>query len=127
MKAMGRMTRNERIAVLERRAAHLAARIARDPRDLSYDKRELAALNWAVGALRRSETPATRGSSVSDDDLRDMLERALEPVLPVDAMPGSAGTVVEMMVDAYRFMYGRSTGTRPAGILSVPTTEGRRG
>lgn len=55
------MTRDERLAVLERRAAHLAARIANDLRDLSYDKRELAALNWAVRALRRSEAPLRCG------------------------------------------------------------------
>jgi hypothetical protein len=41
-----------RIAALQRRAAHLEARIATtNVLDLSWDKQELAALKWALGLL----------------------------------------------------------------------------
>lgn len=38
---------------LKRRIAYLRKRIDRTPRDLSYDKAELAALEWAVTTLQR--------------------------------------------------------------------------
>ena len=42
-----------RILALERRADHLAKRIAAAiPKDLSYDKQELGALRWATSHLR---------------------------------------------------------------------------
>jgi hypothetical protein len=44
------MTQQEEryIAILEKRADHLEKRINSSDRDLSYDKAELAALDWAV-------------------------------------------------------------------------------
>ena len=42
---------NRHVAVLRKRARHLAARIAMDPRDLSYDKAELAAIEWVLRRL----------------------------------------------------------------------------
>ena len=43
-----------RVFALERRADHLAKRIAAAiPKDLSYDKQELGALRWAASHLRK--------------------------------------------------------------------------
>lgn len=39
------------IAILEKRGNHLEDRINNSPRDLSYDKAELAALDWAIDKL----------------------------------------------------------------------------
>ena len=41
-----------RIKALERRADHLAKRIAESDIDLSYDRQELGALRWALEHLR---------------------------------------------------------------------------
>ena len=41
-----------RIGALQKRADHLASRIANDTRDLSWDKQELGALLWALDILR---------------------------------------------------------------------------
>jgi hypothetical protein len=48
-------TRNNHLAILQKRAEHLRARIAqaeRNGRDLSFDKAERAALQWAIQELR---------------------------------------------------------------------------
>lgn len=41
----------EAIKILEKRAAYLAARIAKSPRDLTFDKQEHAALRRAIETL----------------------------------------------------------------------------
>ena len=41
----------DRLKTLSRRADHLAKRIAESPLDLTYDKAELAALQWAIEQL----------------------------------------------------------------------------
>lgn len=50
----------ERIKVLERRADHLAKRIAESPLDLTYDKAELSALRWAIRELEE-KVPTKKG------------------------------------------------------------------
>lgn len=48
--------RARRIGMLQRRAAHLEARIAANPgRNLSYDQAEASALRWAVTELEKRE------------------------------------------------------------------------
>ncbi len=44
------------VGCLERRAHHLALRIQVSPRELSYDKAELAALRWAIKTLGKEGT-----------------------------------------------------------------------
>lgn len=69
MKSDGQRIRN-RIGALEKRANFLAFRIAGTQQDLSYDKAELAALQWAIPLLRgmfsdvlaRRETPFKLGA-----------------------------------------------------------------
>ncbi len=42
--------------VIQRRIDHLANRIASNPgRDLSYDKREMSALRWAIRVIDQGE------------------------------------------------------------------------
>ena len=58
------MTRHEqeKLGRLQRRADHLAKRIAASDKDLSYDKAELSALQWAItfitGALETEHEAA---------------------------------------------------------------------
>lgn len=58
------MTRHEqeKLGRLQRRADHLARRIAASDKDLSYDKAELSALQWAItfitGALETEHEAA---------------------------------------------------------------------
>ena len=51
----------DRLKVLERRADHLAKRIAESPLDLTYDKAELIALRWAIDELEGKIPPKERG------------------------------------------------------------------
>lgn len=52
---MARPTTMDRLDTLRRRRDHLAARISRVARgDLSYDRAELSALNWAISTLERA-------------------------------------------------------------------------
>lgn len=48
------MNQQERrhLETLEKRAAHLAQRIAGSTKELSYDKAELAALSWAIALVK---------------------------------------------------------------------------
>ena len=48
------MTQRERhyLETLEKRAAHLAQRIAGSTKELSFDKAELAAISWALETLK---------------------------------------------------------------------------
>lgn len=50
---MGRKTRNDRIAVLIRRRNFLMNRVSESDKDLSFDREELAALDWAIAELKK--------------------------------------------------------------------------
>ena len=41
----------DHLKALEKRQDHLARRVAESDRDLSYDRKELSALRWAIGML----------------------------------------------------------------------------
>lgn len=45
------MTKPEMLNALKRRADWLAFRVANSGKDLSYDRTELVALNWAIQVL----------------------------------------------------------------------------
>jgi hypothetical protein len=42
------------IGVLRKRANHLRKRIAESPKDLTYDKAELSALEWIMGCVAQN-------------------------------------------------------------------------
>lgn len=63
----------DRIGRLQKRADHLARRIAESSRELSYDKAELSALLWAIPILEDYTREWTR-------DPRATHERYSDPV-----------------------------------------------
>ena len=50
----------KRVAALEKRADHLAKRIAASDKDLTYDRQELGVLLWAIRHLRPMFADALR-------------------------------------------------------------------
>ena len=54
------MTRTEKIGVLRRRKTFLMHRISEADEDLSYDRQELSALEWAIFELEKIVQAAKR-------------------------------------------------------------------
>ena len=70
---MGETKIRTHLATLQKRADHLANRIANDQRDLAWDKAELAALRWAIPVLIASCRLELR-----DTKKTDRIERSLD-------------------------------------------------
>lgn len=49
------MTRKEKMDALIRRKNHLMERVSESDKDLTFDKRELAALIWAINELNKQK------------------------------------------------------------------------
>ena len=54
------MTRKQKIAALERRRNFLARRISESDKDLTWDRRELAAITWVIAELERAKNRGER-------------------------------------------------------------------